>query len=149
MRSREQAKFMVKSILVNPHRLNAARIICFRAIRHAAIGSPTCRTRSTPPASSASLKSQIASGVIVVTNARFATFHGLPVGPVPPLDHARSTPQTAPSSRTESFQRRKSGGLPSAARRRRSAPVPFPPSLRLRSTLSALRPQTEASSKSS
>jgi len=36
------------------------------------------------------------------------------------------------------------GGLPSAARRRRCAPAPFQPSLRLRFTVSARRPQTEA-----
>jgi hypothetical protein len=41
-------------------------------------------------------------------------------------------------------QDRKSGVLPSAARRRRCAPAPFPPSLRLRFTSSARRPQTEA-----
>jgi hypothetical protein len=34
-----------------------------------------------------------------VTNARLAAFHGLSVVPVPPLDDARSTPQTARSSR--------------------------------------------------
>ena len=34
-----------------------------------------------------------------VTNARFASLHGLPVGPFPPLDHARSASQTARSSR--------------------------------------------------
>jgi hypothetical protein len=39
---------------------------------------------------------------------------------------------------------RYSGGLPSAARRRRCAPTPFPPSLRLRSTVSSRQPQTEA-----
>jgi len=38
----------------------------------------------------------------------------------------------------------KSGGLPSAARRRRCASTSFQPSLRLRSTVSARRPQTEA-----
>ena len=37
-----------------------------------------------------------------------------------------------------------SGGLPSAALRRRCAPTPFQPSLRLRSTVSTRRPQTEA-----
>jgi hypothetical protein len=39
---------------------------------------------------------------------------------------------------------RYSGGLSSAARRRRCAPTPFPPSLRLRATFPARRPQTEA-----
>ena len=39
---------------------------------------------------------------------------------------------------------RKRGGLPSATRRRRCAPTPFPPSLRLRYTFPARRPQTEA-----
>jgi len=34
-----------------------------------------------------------------VTNARFASLHGLTVGPVSPLDHARSASQTARSSR--------------------------------------------------
>ena len=38
----------------------------------------------------------------------------------------------------------RSGGLPSVARRRRCAPTPFLPSLRLPSTLPARRPQTEA-----
>ena len=42
---------------------------------------------------------------------------------------------------------RNSGRLPSAARRRRCASAPFPPSLRLRSTFSTRRPQTEASSR--
>jgi hypothetical protein len=37
-----------------------------------------------------------------------------------------------------------SGGLPSAARGQRCAPASFLPSLRLRSTSSARRPQTEA-----
>jgi hypothetical protein len=40
---------------------------------------------------------------------------------------------------------RRSGGLPSAARRRRYAPTPFQASLRLRFTFPARRPQTEAS----
>src|SRR6185437_15629312 len=52
-----------------------------------------------------------------VTNARFASLHGLPVAR-PPLDDARSTPQTARSSRAYMAQGRRRGGLPSAARRR-------------------------------
>ena len=52
-----------------------------------------------------------------VTNAQFASLHGLPVAPFP-LDDARSASQTARSSRACMVQGRKSGGLPSAARRR-------------------------------
>jgi len=39
---------------------------------------------------------------------------------------------------------RSGGRLPSDAQRRRCAPIPFPTSLRLRSTFPALRPQTVA-----
>ena len=52
-----------------------------------------------------------------VTTARFAALHGLPVAPSP-LDDARSASQTARSSRACMVQGRRSGGLPSAARRR-------------------------------
>jgi hypothetical protein len=78
-----------------------------------------------------------------VTNARIASFHGLSVGRMP-LVHARSTMQNRALVTSGNFVGRNSGGLPSAARRRRCAPTPFPPSLRLRSTVSARRPQTEA-----
>jgi hypothetical protein len=78
-----------------------------------------------------------------VTNARFASFHGLSVARMP-LDHARSTPQNRALVTSGNAKCRISGGLPSAARRRRCAPTPFQPSLRLRSTVSARRPQTEA-----
>ncbi len=64
--------------------------------------------------------------------------------PCHPDDHARSATQNAPSSRAEIKIDRIIGWLPSAARRRRCAPAPFPPSLRLRSTSSVRRPQTEA-----
>jgi hypothetical protein len=55
-------------------------------------------------------------------------------------------PLRKPRARHEraSAKCRISGGLPSAARQRRCAPTPFPPSLRLRSTVSARRPQTKA-----
>ena len=68
--------------------------------------------------------------------------------PCPPLDDARSASQTARSSRACMVQGRRSGGLPSAARRRalRSGFVPLNTSLRLRSTVPACRPQTEAES---
>ena len=46
--------------------------------------------------------------------------------PVCLLDDARSTSQTARSSRACMVQGRNSGGLPSAARRRRCAPASFP-----------------------
>ena len=82
-----------------------------------------------------------------MTNARVASLHGLPVGPVPPLDHARSATQNAPSSRAAFAMCRMSGRLPSVARRQRCASAPFPPSLRLRYTSSARRPQTEALSR--
>jgi len=67
-----------------------------------------------------------------VTNARFASlrFHA---------NRAR-VPSGVRFSRS-------SGGFPSAARRRRCAPPSFPPSLRLRSTVPARRPQTETFSK--
>jgi len=80
-----------------------------------------------------------------VTNAWFASPPGLPVVRMP-LDDARSASQTARSSRACMVHDRKSGRLPSAARRRdvalrlrsprRSSPPPlhFP----------ARRPQTEA-----
>jgi hypothetical protein len=61
-----------------------------------------------------------------------------------PLDDARSTPQTRALVTSGNSVGRNSGGLPSAARRRRCAPAPFQPSLRLRCTSSARRPQTEA-----
>jgi len=67
--------------------------------------------------------------------------------PCPPLDDARSASQTARSSRACMVQDRRSGRLPSAARRRalRSGFVPLDVPLRLRSTCPARRPQTEAS----
>ena len=55
---------------------------------------------------------------IAVTNARFAPLHGLPVGPVPPLDGVRSTTQTARSSRVALAELPQKRRLPSAARRR-------------------------------
>jgi hypothetical protein len=61
-----------------------------------------------------------------------------------PLDDARSTPQNRALVTSGNDFSRNSGGLPSAARRRRCAPTSFQPSLRLRSTVSARRPQTEA-----
>jgi len=78
-----------------------------------------------------------------VTNACFAALHGLMVGPV-----SHST-MPVPLRKTRARHERNSvgrisGRLPSAARRRRCAPAPFPPSLRLRFTPSARRPQTEA-----
>jgi hypothetical protein len=79
-----------------------------------------------------------------VTNARFASFHGLSVARMP-RDHVRSTMQIRalvtsgnglwPQVRPR-FRLRLGGG--------RCAPAPFPPSLRLRFTVSARRPQTEA-----
>jgi len=81
-----------------------------------------------------------------VTNARIAALHGLSVGPLP----ARPCPchSAKPRARHErQLIGRNSGGLPSAARRRRCAPTPISPSLRLRYTSSAHRPQTEADSR--
>jgi hypothetical protein len=79
-----------------------------------------------------------------VTNARFAPFHGLSVASY--ASRPRPFHSAKPRARHEraSAMCRMSGGLPSAARRRRCAPTPFQPSLRLRSTVSARRPQTEA-----
>jgi hypothetical protein len=78
-----------------------------------------------------------------VTNARFASFHGLSVASY--ASRPRPFHSAKPRARHERHRvGRVSGGLPSAARRRRCAPTPFPPSLRLRSTVSARRPQTEA-----
>jgi hypothetical protein len=74
--------------------------------------------------------------IIAVTNAGFASLHGLPVALLP-FDDARSAPQTARSSRACMVQGRWNCGLPSAARRRVVL-------LRLRSTFPARRPQTEA-----
>jgi hypothetical protein len=79
-----------------------------------------------------------------VTNAFFASLHVLSVGPFPrstmpvPLHKARARHE-------RQWIGRISGGLPSVARRRRCAPTSFPPSLRLRCTFPARRPQTEAS----
>ncbi len=69
--------------------------------------------------------------------------------PCPPLDDARSASQTARSSRACMVQGRRSGGLPSAARRRalRSGCDSLNSPVRLRSTFPARRPQTEASSR--
>jgi len=78
-----------------------------------------------------------------VTNAPFAPLHGPPVALLP-FDDARSAAQTARSSRAAIITHRMSGRLPSAARRRRCVPAPFPPSLRLHSTFPGRRPQTEA-----
>jgi hypothetical protein len=61
-----------------------------------------------------------------------------------PLDDARSSPQNRALVTSGKGVGRNSGGLPSAARRRRCAPAPFQPSLRLCCTSSARRPQTEA-----
>ena len=52
-----------------------------------------------------------------MTNARFASFHGLSVARMP-RDHARSLRKSARSSRAASAPSRHCGGLPSAARRR-------------------------------
>jgi hypothetical protein len=87
--------------------------------------------------------------LVAVTNARFAALHGLPVAPVP----LSTTPVPLRKSRARHELAwcigRKSGGLPSAARRRalRSGRDSLNASLRLRSTLPARRPQTEARSK--
>jgi hypothetical protein len=79
-----------------------------------------------------------------VSNARFATLHGLAVGPV--SLSTTPVPLRKPRARHERHLQwaARRGELPSAARRRRCAPTPFQPSLRLRSTVSARRPQTEA-----
>jgi len=54
-----------------------------------------------------------------VTNSRFCCASRATGRPFPPLDHARSTPQTARSSRAGIRRTpHKRGGLPSAARRR-------------------------------
>jgi hypothetical protein len=80
----------------------------------------------------------------VVTNARFASLHELPVVPVPLS--TTPVPLLKPRARHELAwcKGRRSGGLPSVARRRRCALTPFLPSLCLRSTLPARRSQTEA-----
>ena len=71
------------------------------------------------------------------------TQNNLPVHP-----HDTKTPSENSDgvlvSRSGIGVRRISGGRPSAARRRRCASAPFQPSLRLRSTVSAHRPQTDA-----
>ena len=79
-----------------------------------------------------------------MTNARIAALHRA-VGRLVCLSTPpRSTPQNRALVTSGNLIGRISGGLPSAARRRRYAPAPFPPSLHLRSTLPARRPQTEA-----
>jgi len=81
-----------------------------------------------------------------VTNAFFASLHGLSVGPFPPLDHTRSASQSPRSSRAamdwciSGFRQRLGGGV---ALRLRSAKRFSPFS----TPLPARRPQTEASSK--
>ena len=76
----------------------------------------------------------------------YPTFTGCPSTLFPsrrrPLHSAKRALVTSGNS-----SGRISGWLPSAARRRRCTPAPFPPSLRLRFTSPALRPQTEAVSK--
>ena len=62
-----------------------------------------------------------------VTNAFFVSLHGLSVGPFPPLDHARSASQSAPSSRAAiqvatsaaGFRLRLGGGVALRLRSRR------------------------------
>ncbi len=82
----------------------------------------------------------------VVTNARFASLHGLPVVPVPLS--TTPVPLLKPRARHELAwcKGRRSGGLPSVARQRalRSGSVSLCASLRLCSTVPAHRPQTEA-----
>ena len=81
-----------------------------------------------------------------VTNARFATLHGLLLGPVPPLDRARSASQNRALVTNDIRSRsRKSGGfrLRLGARMLRFGFVALCVALRLRST-SRSRPQTEA-----
>jgi hypothetical protein len=72
------------------------------------------------------------SNKTAVTNARFSSLHGLPVGPVSPS--TTPVPLRKPRARHEraSAMCRRSGGLPSAARRRalRFGCVPLDASLR-------------------
>jgi hypothetical protein len=61
---------------------------------------------------------------IAATNARFVSLHGLPVVPVPLS--TTPVPLRKPRARHErQWIGRISGGLPSAARRRRCAPTAF------------------------
>ena len=85
-----------------------------------------------------------------MTNARIAALHGLSVGPLPARPCPCHSPQTSALVKASgNGVGRKSGGLSivcgSAACA--DALATFQPSLRLRSTSSARRPQTEASAK--
>jgi hypothetical protein len=79
-----------------------------------------------------------------VTNAFFASLHGFSVGPFPrstmpvPLRKARARHERHPHNAEGSacFRLRHGNG--------RSAPAPFPPSLRLHSTFPFAEPQAEA-----
>jgi len=62
-----------------------------------------------------------------VTNARFARLHGLPVGPVPFLDHAHSAAQIARSSQTQSKCPAVALGFRLRLGRRRCAMAPSAP----------------------
>jgi hypothetical protein len=81
--------------------------------------------------------------LIAVTNAHFVSLHWLSVGPFP-----RSTMPVLLRKKRARHERqwlgRISGRLPSAVGGGVALRTPFPPSLRLRSTVSARRPQTEA-----
>jgi hypothetical protein len=67
---------------------------------------------------------QRVAAAAAVTNARFAALHGLPVAPYPP--RRRPFHSAKPRARHErQWIGRISGGLPSAARRRRCAPASF------------------------
>jgi hypothetical protein len=107
----------------------------------AAVHSELFTTASLPHPPGQCLSNQ--KTLTAVTNARIAAPHGRSVGPLP----ARPCPCRSAKPRARHKRRwigRISGGLPSAARRRCCAPAPFQPSLRLRFTASARRPQTEA-----
>ena len=80
------------------------------------------------------------------TSVPFAPLHGLPVDPVS-LSTTPAPLRKARARHERQFNGHISGRLPSAARQRRCAPASFPPSLRLRCTFPACRPQTEAPSR--
>jgi hypothetical protein len=86
------------------------------------------------------------TGRFAVTNARFATLHGLPVGPFPPLDHARSTSQKRALVTSDTRLRSRMSGrfrLRLGARRCASASLLYA-LLSAFSPLPASRSQTEA-----